>query len=76
MKLYVMVVFTWAWEKDHVPGHQTTITLDFHDRGGSTELVLTQTRFETADARRKHSEGWSGSLDCLQRYLSDSEETI
>jgi len=67
------LVFTWAWEnvevKNSTPGHQTTITLEFQDHDGSTEMVLTQTRFESTDIRDLHDTGWSSSLNCLNNIL-------
>lgn len=64
------LTFTWAWETDGVPGHEMLVAVEFHDRDGSTELVLTQTRFESPKSRDDHEKGWSSSLDCLQRILS------
>ncbi len=66
------LTFTWAWETDGVPGHEMIVALEFHDRGGATELVLTQSRFESAKSRDEHEKGWSSSLDCLHRTLSGS----
>lgn len=65
------LVFTWAWENDGVPGHETLVTLEFHDRDGKTELVLTQSLFETVDGRDMHGEGWTGCLDGLDAYLAE-----
>ena len=64
------LVFTWAWEADGVPGHETVVTVEFHERGASTELVLTQQVFETAKSCRLHHEGWSSSFDCLEQHLT------
>lgn len=62
--------FTWAWETDGVRGHETIVTLDFHERDGGTEMVFTQSVFESAESRRQHNEGWSSAFECLQRHLS------
>lgn len=64
------LTFTWAWETDGVPGHEMVVSVELHDREGSTELVLTQTRFESPKSRADHEAGWSSSLDCLNRILS------
>ena len=64
------LTFTWAWETDGVPGHEMIVAVEFHDRAGSTELVLTQTRFESPKSRADHEEGWSSSFECLNRILS------
>jgi uncharacterized protein YndB with AHSA1/START domain len=63
------LVFTWAWETDGRPGHETLVTLEFHDREGTTALVVTHETFETTDGRDRHREGWSSSLDCLGEHL-------
>ena len=68
------LVFTWAWENEGVPGHETTITVEFFDRDGSTELVFTQAGFETADSCRQHNEGWSSSFNSLAQCLAGGTE--
>lgn len=66
------LTFTWAWEIDGVLGHEMIVALEFHDRDGATEFVLTQTQFESPKSREDHEKGWSSSLDCLHRTLSGS----
>lgn len=34
------LVFTWAWEEDGVPGHETQVTLTLRDRGGRHRDVV------------------------------------
>lgn len=63
------LVLGWAWETDGVPGHESVLTIELHDRGGETELVLTHAGLETASARDSHTEGWASSLDCLAGAL-------
>jgi uncharacterized protein YndB with AHSA1/START domain len=65
------LVFTWAWENVGDSRHETVIVLEFFDRGGATELVLTQTRFESVESRDQHNKGWSSSFNCLAQYLSE-----
>ncbi len=62
--------FTWAWETDGERGHETVVTLEFHDRDGDTEMVFHQSLFETAESRRMHNEGWTSSLDRLDRLFA------
>lgn len=62
--------FTWAWETDGVRGHETIITVQFHERDGGTDFVLTQRIFETAESRDSHGIGWSSSVGCLEGYLA------
>ena len=62
--------FTWAWETDGVRGHETVVSLEFHERDGGTEMVFHQSLFETTESRRLHHEGWSSSLDRLDRLFA------
>jgi glutathione S-transferase len=63
------LVFSWAWTRDGVRGHETTVTVEFNDLEHGTELILTQELFESNDTRDLHNEGWSSSLDCLAEHL-------
>lgn len=66
------LVFTWKWETDPDRGTEDTIvTVEFLDRGRSTEVVLTHEKFPTAAARDDHGKGWTGCLEMLARYLSE-----
>jgi uncharacterized protein YndB with AHSA1/START domain len=58
--------YTWRWEDG---GDETLVTFALRDLGGDTELTLTQERFATAESRDRHNEGWSGSLDRLERAV-------
>ena len=68
------LVYTWAWKKkpsddpDWMPP-VTLVTVEFHDRGESTEIVLTHEEFSDEHMRNEHSQGWNGCLDSLTRYL-------
>ena len=62
--------FTWAWETDGARGHETVVILEFHERGGGTEMVFRQSLFETPEGTRLHNEGWTSSLDRLERILA------
>jgi uncharacterized protein YndB with AHSA1/START domain len=66
------LAFTWAWENVGDSRHETVVALDFHDRGGSTELVLTQAPFESSEGRELHNKGWTSSLNCLEQYLLEN----
>ena len=65
------LVFTWAWERDGVRGHETLVTIDFADRDGRTRLSLHQQIFESKDMRDSHHGGWSEAFDCLDAALAD-----
>jgi len=61
--------FTWAWESPRADTHETQVTLEFHSRGDSTDLVLIHERFRDEALRNQHAQGWEGCLDRLSRKL-------
>lgn len=70
------LVFTWAWEaggcadSESGSGHETLVTVEFRNRDGETELVLTHEQFPDAETRDKHNEGWSGCLERLRKVAA------
>jgi uncharacterized protein YndB with AHSA1/START domain len=64
------LVFTWAWERDELETGDTVVTVEFLERGATTEVVLTHERFASAKARDAHHDGWTGCLDRLPKALS------
>jgi serine/threonine protein kinase len=68
--------FTWAWEpyKDGWP--ETQVTVEFHPRGGGTDLVLTHERFHDVADKDSHAWGWRGCLDRLERKLARLESKL
>ncbi len=50
------------------PG-ETLVTVEFHDVGGATEVVLTHEYFPATSMRDEHSNGWSGCLDQLAKLM-------
>ena len=69
------LVFTWVWEKmpldisDWVPP-VTLVTVEFFDRDGATEIVLTHELFTDEHMRDEHNNGWGGCIDRLEQYLA------
>ena len=69
------LVFTWAFEKmagddpDFVPA-ETLVTVEFIDKNGATEVVLTHERFPDEHMRDEHQAGWGGCLDGLERLFT------
>jgi len=51
------------------PRGQTLVTVEFHDLGPSTEIVLTHERLPNLEERGKHSHGWTGCLDQLAKIF-------
>jgi uncharacterized protein YndB with AHSA1/START domain len=65
------LVFTWQWEAGEGPKEgETLVTVEIHDRDGSTELVLTHERFADAEARDGHEQGWASALNRLEGHVS------
>ena len=64
------LVFTFAWENVGEPGPETLVTIELHDREGTTEMVVTQRTFETAEQCEMHRQGWTGSFNCLDATLA------
>ena len=61
------LVFTWVWEDRGMP--ETLVTVEFHERGNATEVVLTHERFANAEERDRHQQGWTGCLARLPNAL-------
>lgn len=61
------LVFTWAFEGTDM--EETLVSLEFHERGSSTELVLTHELFPNKEQRDRHNMGWSSCLDHLTKFL-------
>lgn len=61
------LVYTWSWEGGD--GSETLVTVEFHDRGSSTEVTLTHEHFADDKVRDEHAKGWNGCLDRLARML-------
>ena len=65
------LVYTWSWENQ--PDVQDTIvSVEFHERGGATEVVLRHDGLLTAASREQHTTGWNGCFDKLGTVASDS----
>ncbi len=62
------LVFTWAWRS--TPERETLVTVAFKPDGDGTVLTLTHEQFADEPTRDRHHDGWSGTLDKLERYLA------
>jgi uncharacterized protein YndB with AHSA1/START domain len=62
------LVFTWGWEGPD--RFETLVTVEFLEKDGGTELVLTHERFADTGSRDMHREGWEGCLASLERRLA------
>lgn len=61
------VAYTWSWDGDH-PVKDSVVTLDFIERGDSTEVVLRHAGFPNAKERDSHNGGWTSILD---KFVAD-----
>jgi uncharacterized protein YndB with AHSA1/START domain len=67
------LVFTLGWEDVplvHMDRDASTVTVEFHERGEATEVVLTHERQPNRRVRAFHSFGWRTSLRSLERVLA------
>ena len=60
------LVFTWAWDEDGGPGHESLITVEFVERGKATEVLFSHDRLADIESRDKHEHGWTGCFDKLE----------
>jgi uncharacterized protein YndB with AHSA1/START domain len=67
------LAMSWRWVDGEDPG-ESRVEIDLREVAGGTEVTLTHSRLHDEDTRRSHEEGWTGSLDKLQRYLSRNIE--
>jgi uncharacterized protein YndB with AHSA1/START domain len=70
------IAFSWGYEHAGADGKRvgdalegTLVTFEFHDRAGSTELVLTHELLPSDHEYRSHEQGWKGCFDKLAEYL-------
>jgi uncharacterized protein YndB with AHSA1/START domain len=64
------LAFTFTYEDPDPDDVETLVELSFRDRGGSTEIVLTQRPFKTEARRELHRVGWTDSFDRLAQVIS------
>ena len=64
------LVFTFVWGQGDLKDLEMLVTLSFAEVEGGTLMTLVQERIPRETARQAHSEGWTGSLKRLERYLA------
>jgi uncharacterized protein YndB with AHSA1/START domain len=62
------LVFTWAWRS--TPERVSLVTLHIRPDGEGARLTLVHEQFFDEPARDRHRQGWTGSLDKLEKYLA------
>jgi uncharacterized protein YndB with AHSA1/START domain len=64
------IVFTWRLEEDEDwKNHSSTVTVEFFDREGGTEIHLIHENLPTEPSRDDHKQGWNSVLDKLEKFL-------
>lgn len=64
------LVMTWSWEEeDPADEQESLLTLDFNERNGQTELVLTHEKLASVESRDRHEHGWTMIVDQLANAL-------
>jgi uncharacterized protein YndB with AHSA1/START domain len=63
------LVYTFCWEGLPPEVTPTQVTVEFHDRGDETEVVLTHERQPSERVRAFHNRGWTASFDKLAEVV-------
>jgi glutathione S-transferase len=64
------LVYTWRWDAEDVGPGETTVTVDFVELDGRTEIVVQHGPFADKAAGEPYKVGWSGGLENLARHLA------
>jgi uncharacterized protein YndB with AHSA1/START domain len=64
------LAYTFVWEPPDPDDVETEVRLSFRERGEATEVELTQGPFRTEERLALHRDGWTESLDKLERVVS------
>ena len=62
------LVFTWAWRS--TPERESLVTVTLKADGSGTMLTLTHEQFFDEPARDRHRNGWTGTLDKLEKLFA------
>jgi uncharacterized protein YndB with AHSA1/START domain len=69
------LVFTWHWKRSpekpdaSIQGEESVVTVEFFERGNSTEMVFKHELLQSAESQKSHKKGWEGCFDKLAEYL-------
>jgi uncharacterized protein YndB with AHSA1/START domain len=61
------LVMSWKWEHEE---QDTLITLTFRADGKGTVLTIHHQGFAAPERRDSHNNGWTGTLDKLEKFLA------
>jgi uncharacterized protein YndB with AHSA1/START domain len=62
------LVYTWRWE-DKPSAGESTVTVEFNERGRSTEVVLRHEGLPNEKEIADHEHGWNGCLEKLEKVV-------
>ena len=65
------LVMTWAWEHTTMDREETLVTIEFAEKGTSTEIRLRHEGFADVEVAERHNEGWVGCFSCLNESLAE-----
>jgi uncharacterized protein YndB with AHSA1/START domain len=61
------LVYTWKWEESPMP--DSLVTIEFHEHGKETEVILRHEGLTDEGSRGRHEHGWNGCFDNLVGLL-------
>ncbi len=62
------LVYTWKWD-DKPSAGESTVTVEFHEQGRSTEVVLRHEGLPNEKEVAEHTHGWNGCLEKLEKMF-------
>ena len=63
------LVYTWAWEGESPEPRETLVTVEFHEEGEGTRVLLVHSGLSNDQSRDAHEHGWNACLDNLERRV-------
>jgi uncharacterized protein YndB with AHSA1/START domain len=68
------LVYTWRWIENVPDTRESLVTVEFHDKGEKTEVVLLHDNFVGPGPIDMYDEGWRSGLRKLATFLDRSSE--
>jgi uncharacterized protein YndB with AHSA1/START domain len=63
------LAYSFRWDPPHPDDRETVVTLLLQDRGGETDVSLSQGEFATKERYALHEAGWTESFERLEMLL-------
>ena len=64
------LVYSWNSDSVEYPAHNTLVTVEFFDKGATTEILLKHSKFDRPVSVQGHSMGWGGALDKFESLFA------